>query len=276
MVAHNFKSLVGQTFNRLTVIERVENTKDGRARYLCRCSCGGTLITTAKRLRNKEAQSCGCLVKDNGKKKRLKLEGKIFGRLTVIELAYVKNHKTYWRCRCTCENETIVAGSSLTSNHVISCGCRKKETEQENCFKATHGLRGTRIYHTWRDMKNRCLNPNYAKFYNYGGRGITVCEEWKNNFVTFYNWAMANGYTDELTIERTDVNGNYCPENCTWIPMEKQCDNKRNTVRLTYKGETHTLKEWAQITGIPYCTLRSRHSSKKWTVERMLTQPKRP
>lgn len=208
--------------------------------------------------------------------KRLNLIGKTFGRLTVTEFVGVKNYKTYWKCLCTCGNTTILAGSTLTSTHTISCGCRKKETEQENCFKVKHGKKGTRIYHTWRDMKDRCLNPNRNGFENYGGRGITVCEEWKNSFETFYEWAMSSGYRDNLTIERIDVNGNYCPENCTWATKQEQSMNKRNTVYITFNGETHNLKEWAEITGIPYPTLRSRWKSKKWTIERMLTQPKRP
>ena len=207
--------------------------------------------------------------------KRLDLTGQKFGRLLILEFVKVKNSITYWKARCDCGNEVIVRGTCVKTGHTTSCGCRKKETAQENCFKPTHGKKGTRIYHTWRDMKNRCLNPNYPQAFNYGGRGIKVCEEWKNSFESFYEWAMANGYRDDLTIERIDVNGNYCPENCKWIPKREQSINRRNTVYLTFKGETHNLKEWAEITGIPYSTLRSRWKKKNWNVERMLTEKKR-
>ena len=120
-------------------------------------------------------------------------------------------------------------------------------------------------------MKSRCLNKNSEKYKNYGGRGITVCEEWKNDFKTFYDWAMANGYSDELTIERRDVNGNYCPENCCWITSAEQAKNKTSNVVLEFNGESHNLSEWSKITGISSGEL-SYRIRRGWDVEKALTK----
>lgn len=96
-------------------------------------------------------------------------------------------------------------------------------------------------------MKQRCCGYNAKSYKHYGGRGITVCEEWRNSFEAFYEWAMANGYSDSLTLDRIDVNGNYEPSNCRWATMKEQNNNKRNNRNITYKGETHTLAQWIEI-----------------------------
>ena len=114
------------------------------------------------------------------------------------------------------------------------------------------------LYKRFMKMVERCENPNCKAYENYGARGIRVCDEWKNNFVSFYNWAMANGYRDDLTIERINVNGNYCPENCKFIPLSEQAKNKTNNVWITYNGETHYLAEWSRIIGLNAQTIRNR------------------
>ena len=108
-------------------------------------------------------------------------------------------------------------------------------------------------------MKRRCLKSDDYAHKNYGGRGISVCSEWQK-FEPFCEWAMANGYADNLTLDREDVNGNYEPSNCRWVTMKEQQNNKRNNVKLTYDGETHTLSEWSEITGIPNSTIQQRHA----------------
>lgn len=120
-----------------------------------------------------------------------------------------------------------------------------------------HGKYGTRIHRIWCRMKQRCYDKNLKAYKNYGGRGISVCEEWQR-FSPFYEWAMANGYNDSLTLDRIDVNGNYEPSNCRFATRKEQANNKRTTVHLTFCGKTHSIKEWSEITGIPRTTIQNR------------------
>ena len=123
-------------------------------------------------------------------------------------------------------------------------------------LKHGYGNYGNRLYKTWRDIKERCGNPNIK---NYGGRGIKVCPEWENDFLVFREWALNNGYSDDLTIDRIDVNGNYEPSNCRWATNKAQANNRRSNILITYNGETHTISEWSDITGIKYWKIIQRH-----------------
>lgn len=159
--------------------------------------------------------------------KRLNIEdyrGKKYGKLTILDF-YINNHTTYAICKCDCGNIHKARVSHIKSNKILSCGCLQKEM----CKKCntTHAKRYSRIYAIWCGIKSRCTNKNRKNYKNYGGRGITICEEWINDFINFYNWSMANGYRDDLTIDRIDVNGNYEPSNCRWVTMEIQAINKR-------------------------------------------------
>lgn len=122
-----------------------------------------------------------------------------------------------------------------------------------------HNLSKTRLYKIWNGMKQRCYNPNDTRYINYGARGISICDEWKHNFKAFYDWAMRNGYDDTLSIDRIDVNGNYCPENCCWETAAKQLRNKRNNVYVEYNGEFMCLSDAARVSGINRHTLRYRY-----------------
>lgn len=137
-----------------------------------------------------------------------------------------------------------------------------------------HGMYRTRIYRIWKGIKRRCLNPNNEYYKDYGGRGISVCKEWED-FKNFYNWAMNSGYSDTLTIDRINNDGNYDPDNCRWVTQKVQNNNTRKNHYLTYKGKTKSMAEWSEITGIPYSTLKGRINSLHWSVEKTIETPTR-
>lgn len=176
------------------------------------------------------------------------LTNQTFNRLTVLKFAYIKNGKTYWECKCRCGKVVVVRADSLQDETIKSCGCLRNEI-RKSIFKK-HGFCGTKIYKKWEDMEARCTNPNNKRFKDYGGRGIVICEEWLKDFMNFYNWAINNGYKEDLTIDRIDVNGNYEPSNCRWVTQKEQMRNKRDNHLIKYNGETHCVSEWLQILGI--------------------------
>ena len=193
---------------------------------------------------------------------RENLKDKKFNKLTVIDFAYNKNGRTYWKCRCDCGNITIVEAYKLKIGHTKACGCLG-EYNRKYLYKHSikHQMMNTRLYRIWQNMKRRCYTPSIDSYKYYGARGIKVCEEWldkQNGFINFYNWAMANGYKDNLTIDRIDVNGNYGPNNCRWATVKEQANNKRNNLFIQYKGEKHTIAEWSKILKIKRETIRYR------------------
>ena len=187
--------------------------------------------------------------------KSIDLTNQKFGKLQVLCIDTNPLNKTKrWLCRCDCGNITTAKTNELTSGHKTSCGCKK-----QNYFKRVHGQSGTRLHHIWKSINMRCNNPNEPSYRHYGERGITVCEEWKNNFSTFYNWAIQNGYSVTLTIDRIDVNGNYEPSNCRWATIAEQSINKTNTVYIELNGISKPMKEWCNIYNVPYYLVQQRY-----------------
>ena len=135
------------------------------------------------------------------------------------------------------------------------------------------GIEPKRLYRAYSNMKTRCYNPNYFLYHRYGERGIKVCEDWKQSFVKFRDWALNNGYADGLTLDRIDNDGDYCPENCRWTTITKQSNNRRTNRILTLNGEKDTMANWARKTGIPYWVIQERLDRKGWSEEKALTEP---
>lgn len=201
------------------------------------------------------------------------LTGLQFGRLVVISQAEkTADNRIRWACMCNCGNTCIVQGSQLTTGKTKSCGCIKTENCKNGNLSRTHGQTKTRLYRIWSSMKQRCYYSRHKSFQTYGGRGIQVCDEWLHSFEAFRDWALANGYKDDLTIDRKDPNGNYCPDNCRWETAKQQVRNRRNTRTILYQGKTKSIAEWAEITGISAPALIQRIEG-GWSPEKALETP---
>lgn len=226
-------------------------------------------------------------------KVRIDLTGQRFGRLTVIKqvedhISKSGQHKSRWLCKCDCGNETTVTSQNLKKGHTKSCGCKNIDNAREMGKKygyengilyghisfdrlRTHGMTNTTLFKKWNHMRGRCRNKECK---NYGGRGIKVCDEWENDFMSFYNWAIANGWKENagLTIDRIDVNGDYEPSNCRWATAKQQGRNRRDNHCITWNDETHCLVEWEEITGLPI----GRRLLAGWSIEKAFTTPRMP
>ena len=200
------KILIGYRFGRLTVIKRVENNKSGSAQWLCECECGNECVATTSILNSGHKKSCGCGYLHD-------LTGQRFGMLTVVKRINSPDgcKKVLWLCQCDCGNTTESSTSNLKSGKSESCGC----------VRTKHNGKGTRFYRIWSGMKDRCHNPKSKYWSRYGGRGIKVFAEWRNDFSAFRDWALGNGYQKDLTIDRIDNDKGYSPSNCQWITREE-------------------------------------------------------
>jgi hypothetical protein len=203
-------------------------------------------------------------------------EGDRFGKLVVIEEAASRWYKLpsgrlyrvrVVKCKCDCGNEVVVELGSLRSEHTSSCGCGRLEKI------TTHGLTEHKLYRIWAEMKARCCNPKQQFFHRYGGRGITVCEEWIDDFKAFHDWAMDNGYREGLQIDRIDNNKGYFPDNCRFVTCQENANNKETNLMLVFDNITASLADHCRRLRLKYKTVRTRIKRLNWSAERALSTP---
>lgn len=196
------------------------------------------------------------------------LSGFTFGHLKAISQNGKSKSGGYkWLCVCDCGKSIVVRGSSLTAGTAKSCGCKKNEIPRN--FK--HGGRNTKLYNVWRSMKQRCALITSASYKYYGKKGVFVCKEWQQ-FSNFQKWAQQNGYAEGLSIDRIDVNGNYCQENCRWATKSAQANNTSRNRMLSFRGEQKTMSQWADAFGISYGTMNHR-IQRGWDMQKIANTP---
>lgn len=204
--------------------------------------------------------------------------GQKFGRLTVIErLPNYRKCYTYYRCKCDCGNELLVYSGKLSTGHTQSCGCYSRELSAKRFTK--HGMRHTQLYKTWAGIKDRTNPNNHNCKNNYKKLGIKMCDEWRNSFEAFKDWALQNGYKEEklpngrnkYEIDRIDTYGDYKPSNCRWVTTKEQMNNQTTNKKITYNGKTQNLSQWVDELGLKYSLVESRLFN-GWDVERAFTE----
>lgn len=239
------KDLTGKRFGHLLVICRSTENIHNRAAWVCKCDCGNVVTVESTNLITGNTKSCGCSRIDD-------ISGQKYGMLTIEK--YVGKNKSgnsMWKCKCDCGNVRIFPKPYFRNSKILNCGCNING-------KSMHGMTGTRLYIIWRGMKERCFNPNCNTYKDYGARGISICQEWIDDFMNFYNWSMANGYSDDLTIDRINNGGDYKPSNCRWTTKLTQANNKRNNRYIEYNGKNQTIAQWSRETGIKSATINNR------------------
>jgi len=260
-----FIDLTGQRFGKLTVISRAESNSQNRAMWSCLCDCKKTIITTGWSLRRGSTKSCGCIGCEN-------LIGKKFCRLSVIsKYGSNKHKKIVYECLCECGNKTKIIGSRLKNGHTKSCGCLHLENIK-NGTNTRHGLSNHKLNNVWNSIKDRCFNKNNKDYKHYGGRGIIMCDEWKNDFKKFYDWAILNGYKKGLSIDRIDNNGNYTPENCRLVTQKEQVRNTRINRKIEYNGDKKLIIEWCEELNLKLSVITNR-IYRGWSVEKTFETP---
>lgn len=195
--------------------------------------------------------------------------GKKFGLLTVLSRGL---RPAYWVCLCECGNKKEIYHSSLTGEQTRSCGCLRKKLVSK--AKRTHGMSCSDEFRIWQGIIARVTRANHPSFPSYGGAGITISEEWRNSFESFYK-DMGPRPTHDHQVDRIDGRGSYCKENCRWATRKEQANNRTSGHYVSYGGERHTIAEWADLFDVPYMTLWARISRYEWPVERALATPNR-
>lgn len=246
--------LSGQRFGRLTVLYLAPPGPDGRRRWLCACDCGAQYVARALTLRRGATRSCGCLQRESRKARGIDRTGQVYGRLTVLRLeGRAKGHRR-WVCRCACGVEIVVHGGNLASGNSQSCGCIGRERP-----KSTRRARGG-TFNSWNAMILRCYRPSQRCYPRYGGRGITVCDRWRESFEAFLA-DMGPRPSPQHSLDRfPNRDGNYEPSNCRWATAAEQARNKSTTVWIEYGGQRVSLSEAASLAGLSPVTVCWRRS----------------
>lgn len=199
------------------------------------------------------------------------LSGQKFGRLTAVRLDHLDKdtgNSAYWLFRCDCGNEKVLCGKFVSYGGTKSCGCLQKGQAKQSNTK--HGESHTKLNYIWSAIKQRCFNPANRDYANYGARGITVCDEWRNDFISFRDWSYKNGYVEGMTIDRIDNNEGYSPDNCRWTDKIVQNNNRRSNHFVEWRGESRSLADWERVLGIKQRVLWARLND-GWSVERAFT-----
>lgn len=192
------------------------------------------------------------------------LTGIRFGKLVALELVQTETRKTYWLCRCDCGNAIKARSDCLLRGNTTSCKCERDKRFVGNTYQRKHNMHNTRVFREWQGMKSRCLNPDEPCYPRYGGRGISICDEWldsESGSTCFINWALANGYSDDLTLDRIENDGNYEPSNCRWATNKEQSNNRRSNIVVEHDGKEHTLMQLCEMLDLPYKAIYVRYRS---------------
>lgn len=204
----------------------------------------------------------------------INLTGKKFGYFTVLRKDNTKYNEARWICKCICGKEISVSSKALRNGRSKSCGCKKPELfKKDMALKRACYPHKKELRFRYEGIKQRCYNKNNPSYKNYGERGIVMCDLWKNNFMSFYNWSIENGYKKNLTIDRIDVEDNYCPENCRWVDRKCQSRNKRGNVFYDFCGKKMTLPEICEITNKNYKNVYKRVKKYGWRLEDAIKRP---
>lgn len=264
-------SRIGMRFGRLTILYDTGKRYFRKRIYHCKCDCGKEVDVIYPSMVLGHTLSCGCLRHDViSERMRKDITGKKFGRLTALYPTDKRSDRSVmWHCKCDCGNEVDVIVKHLMSGNTRSCGCLHRDAARAKQKYFTEAEKRLSVIIC--DMQRRCYNPNDVMYKYYGGRGIKICDEWRYNHPEFVAWALANGYGNDMTIDRIDNNGDYCPENCRWVTMKEQNNNKRNNRYLTVDGVTKTCAQWADVLKIKqqYVANWINHRGEEYTIARV-------
>lgn len=252
---------IGELWGELTILEYVGNGK-----VSCLCSCGKKCTKRYTDMKKGRTKSCGHLKEQQ---KLPNLEGEKFNSLLAIKELDIVNGQRLYLFKCDCGKEVIRQIKEVKRGKVKSCGCGVINGIKR--ANTTHGMTNSRLYNIYRGMIDRCNNKKQTGYKNYGGRGIKVCDEWLSSFESFYEWAINNGYSEELSIDRINNDGNYEPSNCRWADSYTQQNNTSQNIVFEYDGKTQTLAEWARELNLSYYALWKRINKYGYSFEKAIT-----